>query len=162
MCMTPKWIFTYSNGVVCCVKNWEPDSVNISEDNINLNLNPQDPFSYRTFHMNIYLLGTNVMNAKRMIREYKSHRRPAPSEFKPGKPKYKPYGKIKDHIELGVWSPPSAEEGRSKCDLNLKPGVSKVTLEKIKERLLMSHTKGIKAVPYTSTQVAPLKLMKKP
>ncbi|KAL5460160.1 hypothetical protein EMCRGX_G033588 [Ephydatia muelleri] len=77
--------------------------------------------------------------------------RPAPSEFNPGEPKYKPYGKIKDDIELGVWSLPSAEEGRSKCDLNLKPGVSKVTLEKIKERLLMSHTKGIEAVPSTRT-----------
>ena len=24
MCKTPKWIFTYSNGVVCCVKNRNP------------------------------------------------------------------------------------------------------------------------------------------
>ena len=108
-------------------------------------------FRHARNYMNIYLLGATAMNAKKMIREYKSHRRPAPSEFNPGKPKYKPYGKIKDDIELGVWSTPSAEEGRSKCDLNLKPGVSKVTLEKIKERLLMSHTKGIEAVPSTST-----------
>ena len=107
-------------------------------------------FRHARNYMNIYLLGATAMNAKRMIREYKSHRRPAPSEYNPGKPKYKPYGKIKDDIELGVWSPRSAE-GRSKCDLNLKPGVSKVTLEKIKERLLMSHTKGIEAVPSTST-----------
>ncbi|KAL5466926.1 hypothetical protein EMCRGX_G031089 [Ephydatia muelleri] len=107
-------------------------------------------FRHARNYMNIYLLGATAMNAKRMIREYKSHRRPAPSEFNPGKPKYKPYGKIKDDIELGVWSPRSTE-GRSKCDLNLKPGVSKVTLEKIKERLLMSHTKGIEAVPSTST-----------
>eukprot|EP00731_Ephydatia_muelleri_P000932 Em0001g932a len=98
-------------------------------------------FRHARNYMSIYLLEATAMNAKRMIREYKSHMRPAPSEFNPGKPKYKPYGKMKDDIELGVWSPPSAEEGRSKCDLNLKPGVSKVTLEKIKERLLMSHTK---------------------
>ena len=24
MCKTPKWIFTYSNGVVCCAKNRNP------------------------------------------------------------------------------------------------------------------------------------------
>ena len=24
MCKTPKWIFTYSNGVVCCVTNRNP------------------------------------------------------------------------------------------------------------------------------------------
>ena len=51
--------------------------------------------------------------------------------------------KIKDDIGLGVWS--ASEEGRSKCDLNLKPGVSKATLEKIKERLLMSHITNIAA-----------------
>ena len=59
-----------------------------------------------------------------------------PSEFNPGKPKYKPYGKIKDDIELGVWSPPSAEEGRSKCDLNLKPGVSKSHLRRSRKGCL--------------------------
>ena len=65
--------------------------------------------------------------------------RPAPSELNPGKQKYKPCGKIKDDIGLGAWSAP--QEGRSKCDLNLKPGVSKAKLKMIKEKLLMSHIK---------------------
>ena len=81
-----------------------------------------------------------------LIHEYKSHRRPAPSELNPGKPKYKPYGKIKDDIGLGA-----PEEGRSKCDLNLKPGVSKTTLKMIKERLLMSHIKNLAAASDTNS-----------
>ena len=68
------------------------------------------------------MLGATAMNAK-MIHEYKSNRRPAPSELNPGNPKYKSYVKIKDGIGLGAWSAP--EVRRSKCDLNLKPGVRK-------------------------------------
>ncbi|KAL5500578.1 hypothetical protein EMCRGX_G012165 [Ephydatia muelleri] len=44
------------------------------------------------------------------------------SKLNPGKQKYKPCGKIKDDIGLGACSAP--QEGRSKCDLNLKPGVT--------------------------------------
>ena len=98
-------------------------------------------FRHTRNYMNVYLLGTTALNAKKLIHEYKSHRRPTPSELNPGKPMYKPYGKIKDDIGLGAWSAP--EEGRSKCDLNLKPGVSKATLKMIKERLLMSHVKNL-------------------
>eukprot|EP00731_Ephydatia_muelleri_P011430 Em0006g324a len=44
------------------------------------------------------------------------------TKLNPGKQKYKPCGKIKDDIGLGACSAP--QEGRSKCDLNLKPGVT--------------------------------------
>ena len=81
------------------------------------------------------------MHAKKMINEYNSHRRPAPSELNPGKPKYKPYDKNQG---LGAWS--VAEEGRSKC--NLKPGVSKAIEEIIKERLLMSQITSLAIVRF--------------
>ena len=45
-------------------------------------------------------MGPIAMNAKKRIREYKSHMRQAPSELNPDQPKYKLYGKIKDDVVL--------------------------------------------------------------
>ena len=82
------------------------------------------------------MLGATAMNAK-MIHEYKSNRRPAPSELNPG---------TESGVQV-VWqnqgwhwirSLVAPEARRSKCDLNLKPGVRKATLEMVKERLLIS------------------------
>ena len=85
-------------------------------------------------YMNVYLQGAKTgREANKMMKLYKSHRRPAPSELNPGKVKYKPYGKIKeetmDDIGLGR---SSGAIGTTK--VNLKSGVSKETLMKIKEK----------------------------
>ena len=55
MYKTPKWIFTYSNGVVCCFKNRNPIALIFRKiyrfKFYVIKYNPQDPFSYRTFHI---------------------------------------------------------------------------------------------------------------
>ena len=51
MSKTPKWIFTYSNGVVCCVTNRNPIVLIFREIyRFAIYINPQDPFSHRTFN----------------------------------------------------------------------------------------------------------------
>ena len=52
----PKWIFTYSDGVVCCVKNRNLIALIFREiyrfNFYAIYINPKDPFSYR---MNIII-----------------------------------------------------------------------------------------------------------
>ena len=50
MSKAPKWIFTYLNGVVLCVKNTNPIALIILKvyqfDFYAIFINPQDPFSH--------------------------------------------------------------------------------------------------------------------
>ena len=54
---TPKWIYTYSNGVVCYVRNRNPIALIFREiyqfDFYAIYINPQDTFPHRTFHISL-------------------------------------------------------------------------------------------------------------
>ena len=52
MCKTPKWIFTYSNGVVCCAKNRNPIALIVDLNFMLLNKIHKTHFRIdRTFHL---------------------------------------------------------------------------------------------------------------
>ena len=57
MCKTRKWILTYSNGLLCCVKNGNLIALIFLElyrfDFYAIYKNQQDPFSHITFHIHV-------------------------------------------------------------------------------------------------------------
>ena len=66
MSKTTKWIFTYSNGVVCCDKNRSPIALIFQEMDrfafYAVYINPQDPFSHRTFHIHVSIFTISYLN----------------------------------------------------------------------------------------------------